>query len=74
MRRVFLMAAFLGLAGCQGIEGPFQRASRPIPIDDPRLPLDEQEARGRERLAYPDDSEPVGPRTFTEPPAVGGRY
>ena len=54
MHRSWILV-FLLLAGCESIRGPFQ----PQPtsrVDDTRLPISEQEARGRDRLAFPYDS------------------
>jgi hypothetical protein len=59
MRRVFLMAV-LCLAGCQNVTGPFAPRT-PERVDDPRLPISEQEIRGRDRYAIPQESPKVGP-------------
>jgi hypothetical protein len=63
----------LGLlaVGCQGLQGPFARRCRPQRIDDPCLTIAEQEQRGRDRLAMPEMSPTVGPRTWMEPPGAG---
>ena len=55
------------LAGCQSVSGPFalRRDGR---VDDPLLSIPEQKARGRERLALPDESASVAPRTGVQPP------
>ena len=66
MRRL-LFVGFLLLAGCQNMSGPFTPRS-PERVDDPLLSLHEQRARIRERLALPDDSASVGPRTGVQPP------
>ena len=59
MRRLLILG-ILVLSGCQGIRGPFQ--PRPVErVDDPLLPISEQERRGRDRLALPDESRSVGP-------------
>jgi hypothetical protein len=67
MRRLLLLALLLSVgAGCQNIRGPFQ----PPPegrIDDPRLPISEQERRARDRWAQPVDSPAVGPSTQSAP-------
>jgi hypothetical protein len=73
MRRIVL-AGLLGLAGCCDLVGPRQRLCQPGRVDDPRLPVREQEARGRDRLAIPDPSWDVAPRTFAEQPSFYGRY
>jgi hypothetical protein len=54
MRKLILLGMLL-LAGCQNVSGPFA-ARPPMRVDDPRLPITEQQARGRDRLALPDDS------------------
>jgi hypothetical protein len=48
---VLLLACF---AGCEGVSGPRQHRADPTQIDDPRLSIAQQEARGRDRLALPD--------------------
>jgi hypothetical protein len=58
MRRV-LLGSLLLLTGCQNIVGP--RAARPVRVDDPRLPVPEQERRGRAYLSLPDQSYLSGP-------------
>lgn len=71
MRRLFLFGALL-LMGCSGnLVGPF--APRPPQrVDDPLLSINEQEKRGRDRLAYPDESpvktQNMAPPTYLSPP------
>jgi hypothetical protein len=68
MRRLLFVGLLL-LAGCQGTVGPLQRAFTPAPpIDDPRLSITEQQQRERDRLALPDSSPEVGPRTYAGNP------
>jgi hypothetical protein len=68
MRRLFVVAV-LALAGCQGVVGPFARPPRPDRVDDPRLSISEQERKGRDRLAYPDETPtPDAPRSALDPP------
>ena len=63
MRRLGIAGTLLVLlAGCQNIVGPFQ-AKAPLRVDDPNVSLYEQQRRSRERLALPDDSGLVGPRS-----------
>ena len=59
MRRIMIVC-LLGLAGCQGYSGPFAPRSLER-VDDPRLSISEQESRGRDRWAMPDDSPRVAP-------------
>jgi len=70
---VVLLAATL-LPGCQTVVGPFERARTPSrPVDDLCLSIDEQQARGRARLGYPDQTLQPGPRTYAEIPNATGR-
>jgi len=67
-----LLVTLLGLAvGCQSMVGPVQRRLYPERIDDPYRTIDEQEKKGRERLALPERSD-VAPRTFAEEPGLRG--
>ena len=59
MRRILILG-ILCLAGCQSVTGPFAPRS-PERVDDPRFSITEQQARGRDRYAIPDDSPKVGP-------------
>lgn len=71
MRRLFL-AGMLFLTGCHNVIGPFgyRKPERP---DDPLLSITEQQRRVRDRLALPDDTPTVAPRTKVEAPGVHGR-
>ncbi|HLJ96989.1 MAG TPA: hypothetical protein VKU02_27745 [Gemmataceae bacterium] len=60
MHKLYLVA-FLFLAGCQNVVGPFEHR-KPERVDDPLLSISEQQRRGRDRLALPDDSQ-LAPRT-----------
>ena len=60
MRRLYLVG-FLFLAGCQNVVGPFEHR-KPERVDDPLLSISEQQRRGRDRLALPDDTG-LAPRT-----------
>jgi hypothetical protein len=55
MRRIIMLGALL-LAGCTGIKGPRQVAADPTPIDPPWLSIAQQEKRGRDLLALPDNT------------------
>jgi hypothetical protein len=72
--RGILLAGLLLVAGCADIMGPRKRALSPQAVDSPYLTLREQEVRGRDRLAYPDPSRDVGPRTWAEVPAEANRF
>lgn len=62
MCRVCLTGILLALIGCQNISGPF-RPKPPVRVDDPTVTINEQQRRGRSRLALPDESQTVGPYT-----------
>jgi hypothetical protein len=71
MRRLMLLGALV-LAGCSGnLVGPFS-ARPPQRVDDPLISIPEQEKRGRDRLAYPDESpiktQNLAPPTYLSPP------
>jgi len=66
MHRIIAIG-LLFLAGCQNIIGPFQHR-KPERVDDPLLTIDDQQRRGRDRLALPDNSPAVGPRSGVESP------
>jgi hypothetical protein len=59
MRKLILLGV-LFLMGCQNVVGPFGYR-KPLRVDDPNLPIDEQEKRGRDRLAYPDITSQTDP-------------
>ncbi len=61
MRRIFYFGILL-LAGCQNIRGPLEYR-QPVRVDDPLLSISEQKRLGRERLALPDESFEVGPKS-----------
>jgi len=69
MTRSLLVACLLVAIGCQGTMGPGDRLARPVRIDDPRLTISEQEQLGRERLALPQKSPDIAPRTGAEEPS-----
>jgi hypothetical protein len=61
MRR-FIVLGLILLAGCRSVIGPFEHRD-PQRVDDPLLTIGEQERRGRDRLALPESSPTVAPRT-----------
>jgi hypothetical protein len=65
MRRLVILGTML-LAGCGNVIGPFAPRD-PQRVDDPHLPIYEQQARGRDRLPLPDESPNVGPNTLSGP-------
>jgi hypothetical protein len=70
MRRIIAIG-FLLLTGCESIMGPFQHR-KPERVDDPLLSINEQQSRGRDRYALPDNSSTVAPRTGLEVPGQPG--
>jgi hypothetical protein len=66
MRR-FFQVCILFLAGCQSVVGPFEHR-KPERVDDPLLSTTEQQRRGRDRLALPEETATVAPRTGVQPP------
>jgi hypothetical protein len=71
MRWIVLVA--LLSVGCQGIEGPLAHRASPEWINNPCLTIAEQEKRGRDRLALPEPSNDIAPRTYAEFPDYKGR-
>jgi hypothetical protein len=69
MRKLYLIG-FLCLAGCQNVVGPFEHR-KPERVDDPLLSISEQQRRGRDRLALPDDTG-IAPRTGLVTPTPHG--
>jgi hypothetical protein len=68
--RKFLVISLLLLAGCKGVNGPFQ-SRKPERVDDPQYTIDEQKSRGRDRLAIPAGD--VGPPSGVELPRGTGQ-
>jgi hypothetical protein len=71
--RWMLWAGLVVLGGCAGLEGPRAHRCKPEVVDDPRLTIPEQELRARDRLALPEPSNNVAPRTYAEFPEYRGR-
>jgi hypothetical protein len=53
------------VAGCNNVTGPFAHR-KPERVDDPLLSTNEQQRRGRDRLALPVESSAVGPMSGIE--------
>ncbi len=70
MRHIWLVWV-LCLVGCQNVIGPLEYR-KPVRVDDPRLPIWEQQRLGRDRLSLPDDSPAVGPKSGLAPPGEYG--
>jgi hypothetical protein len=71
MRRLFCLGV-LCLAGCQNVIGPFGHRD-PQRVDDPLLTIGEQQRRGRDRLALPEESTSIAPPTYADRPGLNGR-
>lgn len=71
MRRLCLWC-LLCLAGCSNVSGPFAHR-KPERVDDPLLTIGEQQRRGRDRLALPEDNVNVAPPTGVQLPGPHGR-
>jgi hypothetical protein len=71
MCRLFLVGS-LFLTGCSNIVGPFdhRKAER---VDDPLLSINEQQRRGRDRLALPMEAVTVAPPTGLNQQGSAGR-
>lgn len=59
--RYMLYVALVLLVGCQNTVGPRERRFDGTRIDDPRLTIDEQQQRGRQRLALGEQSPTIVP-------------
>lgn len=66
MRKLLLLGLLL-LAGCQNTVGPFGYRP-PQRVDDPSLPIAEQQRRARDRYAIPDETPNLLPSTRSAPP------
>lgn len=75
MRRILLAVPLLGLVACTRYEGPletYRDNRRGDRVADPAYTLDEQEKRGRSRLAFvPDDPKVLPPTQSATPGGVG---
>jgi hypothetical protein len=69
MRKIFCLSLLVLLAGCQNVYGPFQPRP-PLRVDDPRYSIPEQESRGRDRLALPDDFSGLAPKSGNAMPGL----
>lgn len=68
----FIVICALGLAGCQNVVGPFE--SRPVRrVDDPALPIVEQQRWGRDRYAWPYESNTLLPSNGAQLPGPHDR-
>jgi hypothetical protein len=65
MRRTLYLVVLI-LVGCQGVVGPRERRGDPEQVDVPCLPIEEQMRRGRDRLALPEQSTTIAPRSYAD--------
>ena len=74
--RTLALLALLS-AGCQNFDRPRDARLKPRPdlpdADGRRLPIGEQQKRGRDRYAIPEDDFRSGPRAFVDRPSPTGR-
>src|SRR4051794_2396243 len=68
----FVLFCVVFLAGCQNLVGPFQ-ARPPQRVDDPLLSIGEQQRRGRNDLALPEDTSALAPKIYIDRPGTTGR-
>ncbi len=73
--RCLLLLGVLLLTGCaNNFVGPWRRICEPpVRLDDPRLSIEQQKAVQRSRVALPEPSMDVAPRTYSEYPGFWGR-
>jgi hypothetical protein len=74
MTRVVLTAcvALFAAAGCKNVAGPREARSKPKP-DQPAYSIDEQQYRGRDKYAIPEDDWRVAPDGLIGRPSPTGR-
>ena len=74
MTRIILTAcvAMFAAAGCKHVAGPREARSKPKP-DQPEYSIDEQQFRGRDKYALPEDDRRIGPATYADRPGPTGR-
>jgi len=73
MRRLILSAVLIAAAaGCTRFAGPVavRQMGR---ADAPGYTIEEQERRGRERYAIPEDDPRIGPKAYADRPSPTGR-
>jgi len=61
-----------GSIGCSTLDGPRKNKEKPKP-DLPSYSIEEQERRGRDKYAIPNDDFRTGPPTFIGKPSPTGR-
>ena len=73
MKRHLAWMTALLVAGCGSINGPFA-ARKPLRVDDPHVTIYEQQQRGRDRLALPEESKLVAPQSYGDFARPGSPY
>jgi hypothetical protein len=72
MKRLMLFVLIATAAGCQSDRlGLGYR--QPGRVDDPMYSIEEQQRRGRERLAVVEDRDALAPKVYVDRPGVTGR-
>lgn len=71
-RIAFLLVLTSTVAGCKNIAPPREARNKSRP-DLPGYTIEEQERRGRERLATFEDDPRIGPNTYISRPGPTGR-
>lgn len=75
--RTLALLTLITLVGCQSYSRPRDARLKPRPdlpdADGRRLPIPEQEKRGRDRYAIPEDDYRVAPKAFVDRPSPTGR-
>jgi hypothetical protein len=72
MTRVVVVALLLAAAGCQSNRGGLLYR-KPDRADDPMFSIEEQQRRGRDRLAVVEDTTNLVPKTYVDRPGTTGR-
>ena len=72
MRRRMLVLVVIALAGCNRFSGPLETRQMGR-ADAPGYTIEEQQKRGRERLAVTEDDYRIGPKGYIDRPSPTGR-
>lgn len=67
-----LLIVIAGVTGCRNIAGPLEARNKSR-ADLPGYSIEEQERRGRDRLATFEDDPRIGPNTYISRPGPTGR-
>lgn len=69
---LILGLGLVGLSGCRNIAGPLEARDKPK-ADLPWLSIEEQQRRGRDKYAIPEDDPRIGPSLGIDRPSPIGR-